>query len=213
MNGLTAVDVLLDPEPSMLALAQRYNTRMLTVVPDPPGFALDEHHRPHVTTLQRYVRTADLGDAIEAVEAVVRSSDVRSLRFTAHGVAHMPMERSLGLAAILVAPGPEVVALQSRLISALEPYTDGRGDADAFVRTAAEPDIDDATLAYVERYVPDSSGENYTPHVTIGLDTLEDLAAIEAEDFDELVFTPQSVSIYQLGNNGTAARLLKTWAA
>src|SRR4029077_4771885 len=59
-HDLTAVDILLSPDETMLALANGGNARMLTSVPSPPGFGLDQHHQPHITALQRYVRTADL---------------------------------------------------------------------------------------------------------------------------------------------------------
>jgi len=49
-------------------------------------------------------------------------------------------------------------------------------------------------------------------HVTVGLATLDDLTAIEAETFEPLTFLPAGVSVYQLGNNGTAAKRLKNWA-
>jgi len=43
----------------MLEHAEANNARLLQVFPK--GFALDETHRPHVTLLQRFVRTAELG--------------------------------------------------------------------------------------------------------------------------------------------------------
>lgn len=43
--------------------------------------------------------------------------------------------------------------------------------------------------------------------------TLGDLTKIEDEPFDPLPFSPASISVYQLGNNGTAAKHLTTWTA
>jgi len=79
------------------------------------------------------------------------------------------------------------------------------------VRTEAEPDINQDTIDYIEHYVPDHSGENYLGHVTVGLATLDELKAIEAEPFEPLTFSPAGISVYQLGNNGTAAKHLKSW--
>ena len=87
----------------------------------------------------------------------------------------------------------------------------GGGAADAYVRTDAEPDINDQTIAYIEKYVPEHSGENFIAHVTVGLAKLDDLAEIEAESFDTFTFSPAGLSVYQLGNNGTAAKHLKSW--
>ncbi|MFG3350315.1 hypothetical protein ACGF1Z_35365 [Streptomyces sp. NPDC048018] len=206
-----AVDVLLNPDESMIALAKQVNARMLTSIPAPTGFTLDEHHQPHITTLQRYVRTAALDQVYATIDDVAASVDLSTLKLTTHSIAHMEVQPSIGLAAIVVKPGPEVLDLQARLIGALRPYTGSNGTADAYVRTDAEPDINAPTLTYIENYVPDHSGENYLPHITVGLATLTDLKTIEAEPFEPLTFSARGISIYQLGNNGTAARALKSW--
>jgi hypothetical protein len=49
-------------------------------------------------------------------------------------------------------------------------------------------------------------------HVTCGLATLDDLKTIEAEPMDPLSFGPAGISVYELGNNGTAAKYLKDWS-
>ncbi|WP_374312483.1 hypothetical protein [Microbacterium sp.] len=54
-------------------------------------------------------------------------------------------------------------------------------------------------------------GANYLAHVTVGIAKLDDLTGIEAEAFETLTFSASAVSIYQLGNNGTAAKQLKTF--
>ncbi|MGA7148915.1 MAG: hypothetical protein WBX17_10555 [Microbacterium sp.] len=212
MSDLTAIDILLEPDASMLERARQENARMLGSVPAPPGFHLDEHHRPHITTLQRYVQTSRLDDVYAAIQAVLDEQDLSGLRFTAHAIAHMQMQPSIGLAAVVVAPGPEVVEFQGRLIDAIKPYCEDGGTADAFVRTDAEPDINDTTIAYIENYVPDHSGAKYLAHITVGLAKLDDLAAIEAEAFEPMTFSASAVSVFHLGNNGTAARELKTFS-
>ncbi|MET0828899.1 MAG: hypothetical protein ABWY26_05210 [Microbacterium sp.] len=209
MSELTAIDILLEPDESMLARAERENVRMLGSIPSPPGFHLDEHHRPHITTLQRYVRTAELENVYTAIQDVLAGLDLSSLTFTAQAIRHMDVQPGVGIAAVVVSPGPEVLDFQARLIDALKPYTAAGGTADAYVRTDAEPDINDATIEYIENYVPDHSGPNYVAHVTVGLAKTADLTSIEAEAFEPLTFAASAVSVYQLGNNGTAARLLK----
>ena len=213
MGELTAIDILIHPDDSMLARATSVNQRMLQSVPAPQGFALDEHHQPHITVLQRYVNTADLDAVYDAINAVLGSVDLATLAFTAVAIRHMEVGTpGVGLSGIVVQPGPEVLDFQSRLIDALAPFTGSGGSADAYVRTDAEPEINDATIDYIEHYVPAHSGQNYIAHVTVGLATLDDLATIEADTFQPLTFSPGGLSIYQLGNNGTAAKRLKNWA-
>jgi hypothetical protein len=212
LSDLTAIDILLEPDASMLARAGQENGRMLTSIPSPPGFQLDEHHRPHITTLQRYVRTDALDDVYAAIARVRATLDLSALTFTAEKIAHMEVQPGVGLAAVVVKPGKEVLDFQARLLEALTPFIETGGTADAFARTEAEPTINDATLTYVENYVPEHSGAHYLAHVTIGIAKLDDLQRIEADDFQPLSFAASAVSVYQLGNNGTAARHLNTFA-
>ena len=53
-SDLVAIDVLLDPEPSMAAFAVAANARLRENFP--AGFALGADHAPHVTVLQRLRR-------------------------------------------------------------------------------------------------------------------------------------------------------------
>lgn len=211
MSDLTAIDILIDPDEMMVSRARSANARMLASFPN--GFALDEHHQPHITTLQRYVRTADLDHVFDAIERILATLDLGKLSLTAAKVAHMTVDATpgAGLTAIVVIPGPDVLEFQARLIDALAPYTENGGSADAYVRTETEPEINDSTIKYIDEYVPLHSGSNYMAHVTIGLATLDDLATIEAEHFDTFTFSPAGISVYQLGNNGTAAKHLKSW--
>jgi hypothetical protein len=211
MGDLTAIDILIHPDETMLSRAKAANERMLASAPQ--GFALDEHHQPHITTLQRYVRTADLDGVFDAVGKFVDTVDLSKLTFTAVKFAHMTVAAlpGDGLTAIVVTPGPEVLAFQAQLIEAVKRFTESGGTADAFVRTEAEPEINDTTVKYIDEYVPVHSGANYLAHVAVGLAKLDDLAKIEAEPFDEFTFSPAGIGVYQLGNNGTAAKQLKNW--
>ena len=215
MGDLTAIDILINPNDAMITRAKSVNDRLLTSVPSPPGFALDENHQPHITTLQRYVRTADLDGVFDAVHGMLASVDMSTLSLTAVALRHMTMAAvpGAGLAGIVVKPGPEVLDFQAKLIEAVRPFTESGGTAQAYVRTEAEPGINQQTIDYIEHYVPEHSGQNYLAHVTVGLAKLDDLAAIEAEPFEPLTFSPAGISVYQLGNNGTAARHLKSWTA
>jgi hypothetical protein len=49
-NAVTAVDIALEPDATMMRRAQAANARLLKAFPE--GFALDETHHPHITRLQ-----------------------------------------------------------------------------------------------------------------------------------------------------------------
>jgi len=119
--------------------------------------------------------------------------------------------KDLGLAGIVVEPTDDLLTLQQQLIDAVAPFTEKTGTAAAFVTTPEDPDINQPTIDYIAAFVPDHSGKQYSPHVTIGLASQEYLKAVLAEPFESYTFSPAGASVYQLGNMGTARTKLKTW--
>ena len=51
-NAVTAIDIALEPDVTMIQHAQADNARLLKVFPK--GFALDETHHPHISMLQQF---------------------------------------------------------------------------------------------------------------------------------------------------------------
>jgi hypothetical protein len=51
----------------------------------------------------------------------------------------------------------------------------------------------------------------FIPHVTVGVAPPEDVKKMLNEKFDAFTFSPVGVSVYQLGNFGTARKKLKSW--
>src|SRR6266567_1485015 len=49
-SPVTAIDILLEPDATMLRHAEAVNASQLKIFPQ--GFALDAAHRPHITTIQ-----------------------------------------------------------------------------------------------------------------------------------------------------------------
>ena len=81
MSNLTAIDILVNPDEATIERARKVNARMLKSMPD--GWILDDTHQPHITTLQRYVRTADLAEVYEAVGKTLAETDMASLSYQA----------------------------------------------------------------------------------------------------------------------------------
>jgi hypothetical protein len=79
MGDLTAIDVLIDPDEAALERAREVNARVLKSMPQ--GCVLDDTHQPHITTLQRYVRTADLDRVYDAVERTIAATDIAALSY------------------------------------------------------------------------------------------------------------------------------------
>jgi 2'-5' RNA ligase len=207
-NAITAIDIALEPDATMIQHAEAVNARLLKVFPK--GFALDATHHPHITILQRYVRTADLGEVYAAVGKVLANEKAAGWRLKAFKYYYIPW-KDIGLAGIVVEPTDDLLKLQQKLIDALAPFTVETGTAAAFVTTPEDPDINQPTIDYVAAFVPQATGKDFNPHVTVGLASQDYLKQMLAEPFAGFTFSPAGASVYHLGNFGTAQKKLKTW--
>jgi hypothetical protein len=207
-NRVTAIDILLEPDATMVKHAEAANERLLKDFPK--GFALGETHRPHISCLQRYVKTADLDKVYEAVGKVLAEEKPTAWKLKAHKYYDIPW-MDIGLAGIVIEPTEDLIRYQKKLIDAVAPFTVETGTAAAFVTTKEDPDINQPTIDYVKTFVPNETGKKFNPHVTIGLATQDFLKTMLAEKFEPFTFSPAGASVYHLGNFGTARKKLKSW--
>ena len=210
---LTAIDVLMLLDDTTFDLATAWNARMLESVPT--GFAFDERHTPHITLLQRYVHSERLDDVYDAVGATVAAFPVTALELTVVELTYTedPATPGTATASLSVAVSPVVIDLHAALIDATRPHTGTGGTAAAFATNDHEPDIDPATIEYVEDFVPDHSGVDFAAHITVGRATVDDLTVLGAEPLEPLAVRPPAIAVYQLGNHGTAQIELRRWPA
>lgn len=206
---LTAIDTLLDPDQTMVQRAIAANTRLRQNFPK--GFALDETHQPHISMLQRYVRTSDLDKVYEAVAKILADEHPAAWKLTAYKYYFIPW-KDIGLTGIVIKPTEDLRRFQQKLINAIAPFTAKTGTAAAFVRPKEDPEINQPTIDYVADYVPAESGAKFNPHVTIGAASRGFLDDLLKEKFDEFTFSPTGLSVFHLGNFGTAREKLKSWS-
>jgi len=206
--SVTAIDILLKPDATMLQHAAATNERLLKVFPK--GFALDASHRPHITLVQRFVLTENLDKVYAAVGKVFASANVTGLKLEAFKYYYIP-DKDLGLSGIVIKPTPELLTLEKQVIDAVTPFAVTTGTSAAFVTTPDDLDIIPPLIAYVSEFVPKHSGENYHPHVTTGLAPREYLDKMLKEPFEAFTFSPAGAAVYHLGHFGTAAKELKEW--
>lgn len=204
--SVTAIDILLEPDATMLQHATATNERLLEVFPK--GFSLDASHRPHVTLVQRFVRTENLDKVYAAVEKVFSGANVTGLKLEAFKYYYIP-DKELGLSGIVVKPTPELLKLEQQVIDAVTPFALKTGTSAAFVTTPEDPEVLPALITYVSEFVPKHSGENYHPHVTTGIAPREYLDKMLQEPFEPFTFSPAGAAVYHLGHFGTAAKELR----
>jgi phosphoserine phosphatase len=207
-GAVTAIDILLEPDATMLKRAESVNARLLKIYPK--GFALGATHRPHITLVQCFVRTADLDKVYAAAGQVLGSANVNGLKLEAFKLYYIPVE-GIGVSGIVAKPTPELIKLQQDVVAAVAPFTVETGSSVAFVTAPDDPIISPGLIDYVSAFVPNSSGEHFNPHVTTGVAPREYLDKMLAEPFEKFNFSPAGAAVYQLGQFGTASKELKEW--
>ena len=100
-NPVTAIDIALEPDPTMVQHAMAANARLRKSFPK--GFALDETHHPHISMLQQFVRTDDLDKVFAAANAVMAKEKPTAWTLKAIKYYYIPSP-PIGLAGIVVEP-------------------------------------------------------------------------------------------------------------
>src|SRR6476620_4617212 len=82
-NKLIAIDVLIEPDRTMVDKSNAVNARLRANYP--AGYPLDATHAPHVTLLQRFVRASDLDAVTVALTKLFATERPTDLRLKAKG--------------------------------------------------------------------------------------------------------------------------------
>jgi len=200
-DKIIAIDVLLQPDQTMVSKARAVNARLRGDYKD--GYSLDATHTPHVTMVQRFVRAKDLNAVAAAVTKLLATERPAELELKGSRLVYQ-MWNGVALHALIVDRTPELIRLQQKVVDVVAPFAVSSGTAAAFIDTPEGADI----IPYVASFVPKASGANYMPHVTVGVATEAFGKKITAEPFPAFTFHPAGVAIYQLGNFGVAAKKL-----
>jgi hypothetical protein len=209
-SPITAVDIVLEPDATMIQNAKAANARLLKNFPK--GYSLDEEHAPHISVIGGYFYTANLDEVLAGASKVLASEKVMSWKLKAFKYYYIPL-KEIGLGGILVEPTADLIRLQNELFQTIGKFiaSPSSGTAAAFSVTPANPEINQATIDAVAYYFSEHRGEHYRPHVTIGVGTVDYLNALLAAPFPTFTFSAAGASAYQFGNFGTAAKRLHSF--
>jgi hypothetical protein len=208
-DTLVAIDIAIEPGETMVERSVADNAKLLKNFPQ--GYALDDTHHAHISILQCFVREPDLEEVYAAIARAVTSENPRTWTLTAYKYYYIPAG-PIGLAGIVVEVTDDLLRFQQTLIDAVTPFSIATATADAFFKLPSEPALHEVPtmIEYVGRFVPEHSGENFMPHVTIGVGLKSYLDEMVAAPFGAFTFAAVGASVYQLGDFGTARRNLKT---
>jgi hypothetical protein len=131
---ITAIDILLEPDATMIRHAQAANEGLLKNFPK--GYSLDAEHQPHISVAGGYYKTANLDKVYAAAGNVLAGEKVMSWKLKAFKYYYMPL-KAIGLGGIVVEPAADLIRLQKELFEAISPFAApaGAGSAAAFVTT------------------------------------------------------------------------------
>jgi hypothetical protein len=210
-NPITAVDIVLEPDATMLQNAQAANAGLLKNFPK--GYPLGDEHAPHISVIGGYFYTEHLNEIFAAASKVLASEKVMSWKLKAFKYYYIPL-KEIGLGGILVEPTADLIGLQNALFEAISKFwaPASSGSAAAFRTTPQDPDINQPTIDAVATYFSEHRGEHYSPHVTIGVGTIAYLDALLAAPFPTFTFSAAGASAYQFGNFGTATIQLHSFS-
>src|SRR5271168_3763705 len=169
---ITAVDIVLEPDATMIEHAQAANAGLLKNFPK--GYALGDEHAPHISVIGGYFYTQNLDEIFAAASKVLASEKVMSWKLRAFKYYYIPL-KEIGLGGILVEPTADLIRLQEELFEAIGKYfaPSSSGTAAAFATTPENPEINQPTIDAVATYFAEHRGEHYSPHVTIGAGTID----------------------------------------
>jgi hypothetical protein len=211
IDTLVAIDIAIEPDATMVQRSLADNAALLNNFPQ--GYTLDDTHHAHVSLLQCFVCDADLDNVYAAIAGAVATENPSAWKLKAYKYYYIPAG-PIGLCGIVVEATDDLLRLQRKLIDAVAPFSVATATADAFFKLPSEPALHEvpALIQYVGAFVPEHSGKNFMPHVTVGVGLKNYLDEMLAAPFEAFTFSPAGASVYQLGDFGTARKNLKTLA-
>lgn len=188
---LLALDVAVLPPPDVRQRAIELNAAL--PAEGSHGLQLDEHHHPHITLTQAYIRAEELYAVLDRVAGVLRGRRPLTIDITGGGhsgsTLWMAVERT-----------PRLVELHEELMEALRGYERPGGTRAAFVD--ADGRVGD--VMWVAGYRLTSSFHAFTPHITLG-------HGDHAPAIEPFSFEATTIAACQLGRFCTCQRILREW--
>lgn len=201
--NVLAIDVLLTLPEGVYDQAIQLNQAILEKHPD--NFTLDENHIPHITLLQCYIVDSDLPKVEQLLNGLYKTIEKDSL-WADH--LQYNKDKPESFASIGIEKSKTLITIHKKAIALLEPYIITNGTQEAYVQNADGSLIDQFTIDYVPKFVSHYSYENFNPHISLGVAKTALLDSLEQNSFRPTKFQATGVSVYQLGNYGTARKLL-----
>ncbi len=198
-----AVDVLLTPSEEMYAQAIQLNTAIFNN--NPTTIKLDKNHIPHITLLQCFINENDLPEISKVLAGLFNTIAQDSLMVESFYYAE---EQEASFAMLRLSKTEALMQLHKKTLELLSPFIVKNGSEAAFVQNPDGSPISEFTVSYVPEFVEKYSFKNYDPHLSLGVAHLKLLDSLKQNVFKPINFKAATLGVYQLGDHGTAQKLL-----
>ncbi|MBF32427.1 MAG: hypothetical protein CL529_14805 [Aequorivita sp.] len=202
-QNIIAIDVLLIPSEEMYAQSLQLNS--LINQSNPETIKLDKNHVPHITLLQSFIKEEDLPKVNGALEGLFKTIKNDSLK--AESLFYYK-DKAESFSMIAVEKNEQLLKLHQKVIELVRPYIVKNGSEKSFVQNPDGSPIGESTLTYVPEFVEKHSFENFDPHISLGVAPTKLLDSLATQVFKPIPFKAESLSVYHLGDHGTAQKLL-----
>tara|TARA_R110000851_G_scaffold333532_1_gene515076 strand:- start:38162 stop:38863 length:702 start_codon:yes stop_codon:yes gene_type:complete len=202
-QNIIAIDVLLIPSEEMYAQSLQLNS--LINQNNPETIKLDKNHVPHITLLQCFINEEDLPKVNGALEGLFNTIKNDSLK--AESLFYYS-EKEESFSMIAIEKNEQLLQLHQKVIELVKPFIVKNGSEKSFVQNPDDSPISESTLSYVPEFVDKHSFENFDPHISLGVAQTTLLDSLALQVFKPIQFKVESLSVYQLGDHGTAQKLL-----
>lgn len=202
-DNIIAIDVLIIPSEEMDAQALKLNSHIHQN--NPETIKLDENHIPHITLLQCFINATDLPKVNAALEGLHKAIPQDSLQ--AESLFYY-QDKEESFAMVRIEKTKSLLKIHKKTIELVKPYIVKNGSEESFVQNPDGSPIRESTVIYVPEFIEKYSYENFDPHISLGVAQKMLLDSLAQHVFKPIQFEAASLSVYQLGDHGTAQKLL-----
>jgi hypothetical protein len=172
---------------------------------NPETIKLDKNHIPHITLLQCFINESDLPKVkteLEELFSTIKNDSLKAESFFYY------KDKEESFAMIAIEKSDPLQKLHEKTIELIKPYIIKTGSEESFVQNPDGSSISESTVTYVPEFVDKYSYENFDPHISLGVAQKIVLDSLAQHFFKPIKFKASSISVYQLGDHGTAQKLL-----
>ena len=168
--------------------------------------------RSRITLVRHFIRGSEVHDVSAAIGTVLGSTNLANLRLTPTGTRTETRQGGATSTALILDPSQELRRFEERVVSALGIYRSNPIDAEEYIDTVDGSPMSESTIAAIQQFVPAESGVNFRPFLFVAPSQTDAAKRVTGQaGGSTVVVRPVGVSIYQIGANGGADRLLWTW--